>query len=106
VKRSAKRASVEETLGEVTNGIGTYTWKPIIPSFDVVLVTSSNMSLGAFLDFLKYLGADAKQSLLGSYVPNDFLLCDGPGMNYTLRLKGEKRFLGHEEDKTEIRLNY
>ena len=106
LKRSAKRASIEETIGEVTDGMGTCIWKPVISSFDVVLVTSSNMSLGAFLDFLKYLGANAKQSLLGSYMPNDFLLCDGPGMNYTLRLKGEKRFLGHEEDKTEVRLNY
>lgn len=106
MKRSAKRASVEETIGEVTDGMGTYTWKPVITSFDVVLVTSSNMSLGAFLDFLKYLGADAKQSLLGSYMPNDFLLCDDPAMNYTLRLKGEKHFLGHEEDKTKISLNY
>ncbi len=108
LQRSAKRASVEETLGEVTGGIGTFAWKPLLRNFDVVLVTSSSMSLGAFVDFLKYLGADAKQSFfsLGSYMPNDFLLCDGSAMDYTLRLKGEKHFIGHEEDKTKITLNY
>jgi hypothetical protein len=102
------KSLVEETVGEVTGGIGTFTWRPFLRNFDVVLVTSSSMSLGAFVDFLKNLGADAKQSFfsLGSYIPNDFLLCDGPTMNYTLRLRGEKHFLGHEEDKTKISLNY
>jgi hypothetical protein len=108
LKRNAGRASVEESLGEVADGLGTFTWKPVAANFDVVLVTSSNMSLGAFVDFLKYLGADAKQSFfaMGSYLPNDFLLCDGPTMDYTLRFRGEKHFVGHEEDKTKISLTY
>ena len=106
LKRSVKRASIEESIGEVTDGIGTFSWRPFLRNFDVTLVTSSSMTLGAFVDFLKYLGADAKQSLWGSYMPSDFLLCDGPAMNYTLRLKGEKHFLGNEEDKTKINLIY
>jgi hypothetical protein len=106
LKRNVKRASLEETLGEVVDGMETFTWKPITTNFDTVLVTSSNMSLGAFLDFLKSLGADAKQSLLGAYMPSDFLLCDGSGIDYTLRLRGEKQIFGHEEDKTKITLNY
>lgn len=106
LQRSTSRASIEETIGEVASGIGTFTWKPFLRTFDVVLVTSSSMSLSAFLDFLKYLGADAKQSLWGSYMPSEFLLCDGPAMNYTLQLRGEKHFVGHEEDKTKISLNY
>ena len=67
LRRKVNRASMEETIGEVTNGFGTFTWKPIIANFNVTLVTSSSMSLSAFLDFLKYLGVHAKQSLLGSY---------------------------------------
>ena len=59
LQRSVNRASIEETIGEVTNGMGTFTWKPALSNFDVVLVTYSNMYLEQFLDFLKYRCKDA-----------------------------------------------
>ena len=73
LKRSVNRASVEETIGEVTNGLGSFTWKPTLSNFDVVLVTYSNMDLTQFLDFLKYLGAETHKSFFtGSFMQNDF----------------------------------
>jgi hypothetical protein len=107
LKRNVNRASTEEFIGELTEGIGSFTWRPFQRNFDVALATHSNMSLNDFLGFLNYLGANSKQSFfsLGTYLPSDFLLCDGPTMNYTLSIKGEKHFIGHEEDKTKITLN-
>jgi hypothetical protein len=105
LKRSVNRASVEETLGELTSGMETFTWKPTLRNFDVVLVTYSNMSLTQFLDFLKYLGAETHQSFLtGSYMSSNFLLCDGLTIGYRLSLTGEKHLLGHERDETRITL--
>ncbi len=65
------------------------------------------MGQGAFLDFLKYLGAETHSSVLGfdSYVNNGFTLCDGSPMAYTLRLNGEKHIVGHERDETKITLS-
>ena len=106
MQRTVQRASDGETIGEVTSDMQTFSWKPSTRNFDVVLVAPSNMYLNSFLDFLKYLGAEINKSFFafGSYMPNKFLLCDGPAMNYTLKLSGEKHFLGHENDETKITL--
>jgi hypothetical protein len=106
LQRRVKGASVEETIGEVNSGLETFTWKPTLSNFDVVLVTYSNMYLSQFLDFLKHLGAETHQSfLMGSYMPNNFLLCDSLTMGYRLRLRGEKHIFGHVQDETRITLN-
>jgi hypothetical protein len=105
--RESGRTKMEEVIGEVgATGMDSFSWKPFIRNLDVALVAPSNMSINQFVDFLKYLGAEAKASFfsLGDYMPSTFLLCDGPAMDYTLRLRGEKHFLGHEEDKTRISL--
>ena len=105
LKRSVNRATVEETVGEITSGMETFTWKPMLRNFDVVLVTYSNMYLTQFLDFLKCLGAETHQSFLtGSYMSSNFLLCDGLTIGYRLSLTGEKHLLGHERDETRITL--
>lgn len=107
LKRSVNRASIEEEIGEVTGGAGSFTWKPFLRNFDFALVTSSSMTLSDFIGVLNYLGAEAKQGFFSlSAMPNAFLLCDGPTMDYTLSLKGEKHLIGHEEDKTKITLGY
>ncbi len=62
LKRSVQRASMEETLGELTSGMETFTWKPTLRTFDTVLVTYSNMYLNQFSDFLKQLGAETHQA--------------------------------------------
>jgi hypothetical protein len=108
LQRSIDGVSVEQVVGEITDGIETYAWTPSISSFDVVLVASSNIYLSQFLGFLRYLGAETKESIfaLGNFLPTNFLLCDGPAINYTMRLLGEKGLLGlHEKDQTHITLN-
>lgn len=109
LERELGRTKMEEFIGEVgASGMESFSWKPFMRNLDVVLVAHSNIYLNQFVDFLKYLGADAKASFfsLGNYMPSAFLLCDGPAMNYTLRLRGEKHLLGHEEDKTRISLTF
>ena len=108
LKRTVIKASMEEILGEVNNDMQPFTWKPSVKNFDLMLVTYSNMYLNQFLDFLKYLGVETHQSFfsIGSYMPSNFLLGDGPSIGYTLRLIGEKHHFGHEEDETKITLDY
>jgi hypothetical protein len=54
-------------VGEITGRIGgmeTFTWKPTTRNFDVTLLTYSNLGLGQFCDFLKYMGLDAHYDFL------------------------------------------
>ncbi len=106
LQRSMQYARNEQTIAAITSGMENPTWKPLRREFDLALVANTNTNINAFIEFLRFLGADAKPSFLASYMPNDFLLCDGAGIDYTLKLKGEKRFLGHEEDETKIALTY
>ena len=108
IKRSVQKASFEETIGDLTNSLETFTWKPTVRTFDTVLVTYSDMFLNHFLGLLQQLGAETNRSFLAfrSYLPRPFVLCDGEGINYTIRLTGEKHVLGHEKDETEITLNH
>jgi hypothetical protein len=105
MRRSTKRVSLDEELGELTSGMQTFSWKPTIRNFDVLLVTPSNMDFGAFVDFLKYLGAEIHQGkFMPASLPNFFLLCDGLKVSYQLSLTGEKHILGQEKDETAIML--
>lgn len=105
LKRSVAGISLDETIGEITTSMNQFTWKPSLRSFNVLLVTPSNASLTGFLGFLRSLGADAKTSSFsfsGEYLQNDFILCDGPAMDYTLSLVGDKHIIGHERDESKI----
>jgi hypothetical protein len=105
VKRHTSHSAVEETLGDLSDGGASFSWKPQVRNFDVVLTTSSSMAERSFLDFLKYLGAQVQTGFFAN-VAGDFLLCDGPAREYTLTLKGEKKYIGKEEDKTGIKLSF
>lgn len=63
------------------------------------------MSESVFLDFLTFLGAEVHKGFFAN-LKSDFLLCDGPAIEYTLSLKGAKRFIGPEQDKMAIKLDY
>ena len=107
VKRRAGRASDEEDLGSLTNGSETFTWNPKIRNFDVLLVTHSQMHVDQFVHFLRLLGAETQEgAFFGPSLADNFVLCDGPNMNYQLVLTGEKGLLGHEKDETQIKLNH
>ena len=105
LKRCTSHSAIEDTFGEIKFGAASYTWKPSIRNFDVILTTSSSMTQAAFVDFLKSFGAEAKGGFFGG-LNGDFLLCDGSAIEYTLSLKGEKRYIGKEEDKTKIKLGF
>jgi hypothetical protein len=110
IRRTLGEFSTDETIGEVGTEMRTFTWKPVLRSFDALLVTSSAMSIYEFLEFLKSLGAGTTKggislSLSGVYMLNDFFLCDGPTVDYTLRLTGERHILGHVHDESKMFLN-
>ncbi|HKM60804.1 MAG TPA: hypothetical protein VJY36_08040 [Candidatus Bathyarchaeia archaeon] len=103
--RSTANSSLEEQLGEVTNGMQTFTWKPVISSFNLMLVTTSYGHLGAFVDFLKYMGAAiVPSSFFGPSLQSPFLLSDGLNMTYRLKLTGDKHIIGHEKDEAAVTL--
>ncbi len=107
LRRSLAGFSIDETIGENKTGMDQFTWKPALRSLNLLLVTPSNASLTSFLGFLQFLGADAKTSsfsFLRKCLLNDFILCDGPAMDYTLSLVGEKHIIGHERDESKISL--
>jgi hypothetical protein len=108
INRSVQRTSFEETIGELTDSLETFSWKPIVRTFDTVLVTYSDMFMNHFLGLLQQLGAETNRNFLAfrSYMPRTFVLCDGEGIDYNLRLTGEKHILGHEKDETHVTLNF
>jgi hypothetical protein len=108
IRRRLGEFSTDETIGEVGTEMRTLTWKPVLRNFNVLLLTSPAISLYEFLDFLQSLGAETTKggiSLSGAYMPNDFILSDGPAVDYTLRLTGERHILGHVHDESKILLN-
>ncbi|HUK85511.1 MAG TPA: hypothetical protein VLU95_06595 [Candidatus Acidoferrum sp.] len=103
IKRSVERASFEETIGDLTNGLETFTWKPTTRTFNTILVTYSDMFMNHYVGLLQQLGAETNRNLaFRSYLPRPFVLCDGEGIDYTMRLTGDKHILGHEKDETKL----
>ncbi len=105
LKRQTAYSKTEEAITEFKYGAVAAIWRPTIRSFDVTLTTPSGMAHGAFFDFLKTLGADVQSGSIFGILKNDFVLCDGPAMQYTLTLKGEKKYIGKEEASTAIKLS-
>jgi hypothetical protein len=105
LKRRTTCSSSEETLTEIKYGAASITWKPIVRNFDVTLTTLSAMTLSNFLEFLKTFGAEINKGVF-SNLKSDFVLCDGPAIEYTLTLRGEKKYIGKEEDKTALNLSF
>ncbi len=106
MRRSTENSSLEEQLGEVADEMQTFTWKPNVSRFDLMLVTTSSGNLNAFADFLKYMGAPIVPRTFFDFVQlqSPFLLSDGLNMTYQLKLIGDKHILGHENDETAVRL--
>lgn len=105
LKRKTAYTTIEETLTEIKYGAASLTWKPIVRNFDATLTTLSAMPHGDFIELLKCLGAEVYKGVFAN-LKNDFVLCDGPAIEYTLTLKGEKKYIGKEEDKTAIKLSF
>lgn len=105
VQRHTTHCRTEEILTEFKYGAAAVIWKPTIRNFDVTLTTLSGVAHGDYLNFLKSLGAEIQSGFFGSLKSN-FVVCDGPKIEYALVLKGEKKYFGlMEETKTAVKLS-
>ena len=95
----------EEVVGEVDSGTTNLSWRPIMRSFDLCLVTSSSMSMGELAGIAQGLGAQFSSGFFGpGSLFGDYVLCDGPRTGYSLSLKGDLGLFRHEEDSTAVGL--
>jgi hypothetical protein len=100
--------SAEEALGEVKSaGTAFLTWKPKQKPISALWVTSYGIATPAFLEFLKFMGAEVAPGLhlSGVYLKSSLILCDGPPIRYAVQLTGEKRFVGRVQDENKLFLN-
>lgn len=105
IQRHTAYCKTEEILTEFKYGAAAVIWKPTIRNFDVTLTTLSGVAHGDYLTFLKSLGAEIQSGFFGTLKSN-FVVCDGPGIEYALVLKGEKKYFGlMEETKTAVKLS-
>jgi hypothetical protein len=105
IQRHTTSCKTEEILTEFKYGAAAVIWKPTIRNFDVTLTTLSGIAHGDYLTFLKSLGAETQSGVFSS-LKSDFVLCDGPKIEYALALKGEKKYFGlMEETKTAVKLS-
>jgi hypothetical protein len=104
IQRHTTYCKTEEVLTEFKYGAAAVIWKPTLRNFDVTLTTLSGIAHGDYLTFLKSLGAETQNGVFSS-LKSDFVVCDGPKIEYALVLKGEKKYFGlMEETKTAVKL--
>jgi hypothetical protein len=107
IRRTIGQFNSDELIGEVQTGAQTFTWSPIMRSFDLCLVTHAAMSESQFIDLVRGLGASVSSGLLGGgTMQGDFVLCDGPSMGYSMVLTGDSGFLEHPHDETGVVLTW
>ncbi len=107
MRRTVGQFTSDELIGEVQTGAQTFTWGPIMRSFDLCLVTHSTMNESNFMDLMRGLGASVSSGILGGgTMQGDFVLCDGPSMGYTVVLTGDSGFLEHPRDETGVTLTW
>jgi hypothetical protein len=84
--------AVDELVGEVARGTkSTLFWTPTLRDFGTLFIFDTGAKLGQFGGLLQQLGADVMTgSLERASLKSDFIVCDGPGIDYTLRLVGER----------------
>jgi hypothetical protein len=105
IQRHTTYCKTEEILTEFKYGAAAVIWKPTIRNFDVALTTLSGVAHGDYIAFLQSLGAEIQSGVFGTLKSN-FVLCDGPEIEYSLVLKGEKKYFGlMEETKTAVKLS-
>jgi hypothetical protein len=104
----ANRAGFDQTLSELRGqGEISAVWRPVARSFEELAFAfyPSRMGSNAFqpgavsLDSIaNYLGAPDEE--YGQF--DDFVIGDGPGVNYTLRLRIDRGLERHDSDETKI----
>jgi hypothetical protein len=100
IRRTLCPHTSEELVCDVGSGVQAAAWKPILRSFDLVLVTRGNVSESQFASVARGLGAEVSSGIFGTGgVQGDYILCDGPAFSYAWVLKGHRGFLENEEDR-------
>jgi hypothetical protein len=107
IKRTIGQFTSDEFIGEAQAGAQTFSWYPIMRSFDLCLVTHATMNESQFVDLMRGLGASVSSGILGGgTMQGDFVLCDGPSMGYSVVLTGDSGFLEHPHDETGVTLTW
>jgi hypothetical protein len=90
LRRAFGEVTVDETIAETNAGSFDFEWKPVFHSFDhIAVMPHLLMKREQIADFFTPLGATVHNEI-GDWV------CDGPGMRYSLVLKGH-RLLNSDE---------
>jgi len=98
----------DELVGEVVgSGTQDFNWKPIVRTFDLLLVTHGEMAESQLENIARGFGASITSAFLNwGSLAGDFIFCDGPLMGYSLHLKGDRGFLEHVEDTSGVTLTW
>jgi hypothetical protein len=99
VKRTLGSYSSTEEVCNVGAGTQTFTWKPIMRVFDLVLVLKGGVSESQWSKIAQGVGADISSGLFGGSLEGDYVLCDGPAFSYRWSLKGHRGLLENQEDQ-------
>jgi hypothetical protein len=87
LRRSFAQRFVDESVGQIESGTGSFTWKPFKNDFDYIAIFSPG-ALGSTMheeQFEKMFGNAGR------------FFCDGPGIDYSLHLKAHKRLFTDED---------
>ncbi|MBI3858828.1 MAG: hypothetical protein HY296_01095 [Thaumarchaeota archaeon] len=96
----------DELIGGALAGSQSMTWKPILRSFDLCLATHGSMRMSQLVEVARGLGASVSSGIFGASVPGDFILCDGPGLEYGLSLRGALGLLPDVSDQTSASISW
>src|SRR5438105_4547166 len=103
------RAGFDQTLSELRGqGQISATWRPVAQSFEELVLAFHSSSMGSNIRDLALLDLDPIANLLGA--PgfgdpgefDDYVIGDGPGVNYALRLRIDRGLGRHDSDETKI----
>jgi hypothetical protein len=107
LRRTLGQFSFEEVVCSIGAGSGTFSWTPILRSFDLMLVTKGSISESQLAEVARGLGAQVSAGMFGSgSVEGDYVLCDGPALSYAWTLKGHRGFLESAQDQTDARIGW
>ena len=105
MRRTIKRTIFDETIGEVKSGTTSLAWRPSRHDFDCMMVfrygMEVNTSDGKLVDLFRAIGGRVGRGNRYWRKVQDFVPNDGPGIAYSLILKGHRR-LSSDEDRTTL----
>ena len=79
-------------------------WTPTSLGWDALMICEADLPVTDFLSFLGSNGVPLADD--GFALSSDTVLGDGPNVAYTLRLTGERRFLGDLHDETQLSVTW